>query len=193
MINISIVNYKSGNIGSIINMIKRIDKTFRVSTDNNDLKIADKIILPGVGHFENCMINLYKTNIIDELSDLVINKKKDILGICVGFQILFEGSEESKIVGLSYLKGKLQKFSENKNNYPPNIGWKATHFKNDLKFFYYLHSYFLRNNHKNQDSVSNFGIDFTSSIKNENILGCQFHPEKSLNYGKKYFENFLTF
>lgn len=190
--NISIVNYQGGNTGSILNMINAIDKSFKVNLDNNKLKFADKIILPGVGHFGKCMKNLIETGIIEELTDLVTIKKKWILGICVGFQILFDKSEECDVNGLSFLTGELKKFPDNKKYYPPNIGWRRTNFINsDSKFFYYLHSYYLNKEIDIKESSSFYGCEFTSSIKSENIVGCQFHPERSLKFGQEYLEKFL--
>lgn len=198
---ISIVDYGLGNIFAFANIIKNFNIEFNIARTSTDLDKADKIILPGVGSFDWAMEKLDKSGMRKKLDELVLNKKKPVLGVCVGMQIMFERSEEGTLKGLSWIRGNVEKFTNNENNLSvPHIGWNNVNIKknDDLceglnnPHFYFLHSYYV--NPQLAECVqgtTNYGIDFPSIIKNKNILGTQFHPEKSHSWGLNLINNFV--
>tara|TARA_B100001175_G_scaffold71235_1_gene59030 strand:+ start:1533 stop:2147 length:615 start_codon:yes stop_codon:yes gene_type:complete len=200
---IGIINYGSGNIQAIATIYKYLNIDFQIITDPDDLKKAHKLILPGVGAFDATMQQLIDSGIRDELNDLVINKKVPILGICVGLQVMGYGSEEGNLPGLGWIPGRVKKFSLDKiESKPklPHMGWNTIKdlqnhnlFKgidNDFGF-YFVHSfYFECESRDNILTTSNYGIDFSSAIYSNHIIGTQFHPEKSHGNGVLLFKNF---
>jgi len=200
---IGIINYGSGNIQAIAAIYKYLNIDFQIITDPDDLKKAHKLILPGVGAFDATMQQLIDSGIRDELNDLVINKKVPILGICVGLQVMGYGSEEGNLPGLGWIPGRVKKFSLDKiESKPklPHMGWNTIKdlqnhnlFKgidNDFGF-YFVHSfYFECESRDNILTTSNYGIDFSSAIYSNHIIGTQFHPEKSHGNGVLLFKNF---
>lgn len=192
-----------GNIGSILNMIKYLNFTANVSRNRGDILSAEKIILPGVGSFDNAMKRLHEYDLISALNEQVIHKRKPILGICLGIQLFSRKSEEGKEKGLGWLDAETIRFRfDSKGSLKvPHMGWNTVvPIDNPILFkemssdpkFYFVHSYHLLcNDPTDIQSVTHYGYDFPSSIKHDNIYGVQFHPEKSHKYGKKLFHNFL--
>ena len=188
---IGIVDYGMGNVGSVESMINFLGyhKTKIVKT-KTDLELVDKLILPGVGTFDNGMINLEKSGLLKELHKQVLENKKPVLGICLGMQLLMDKSEEGELPGLGWIKGECKKFIFNdKKLKVPHMGWnEANPIKNDLcektSRFYFVHSYYVKcEEEKNITLKTNYGIEFVSGISKNNIFGVQFHPEKSHKYG----------
>jgi glutamine amidotransferase len=199
-----IYDYDIGNIMSIFNMLKKIgENDVIISSNKNDIKNADRIILPGVGNFDHGMKKLKLTDHIEVLNETVQHKKTPILGICLGAQLLCNQSEEGSSVGLGWIDADVVKFnfSPDKKLPIPNMGWCDTSIirENELTKnlisprFYYVHSYHIKcNNTNNIFLESNYGYNFTAGISNNNIFGVQFHPEKSHNFGLKLLNNFCN-
>ncbi len=200
---IGIVNYGSGNIQAIKNIYNSLNIQTKIITDPSELKEADKLILPGVGAFDETMKQLIDSGLKEELDNLVLNHKVPILGICVGMQIMADSSEEGILNGLGWIKGEVKKFDIslfNQKPYLPHMGWNTIKPKkeNPIFFnideelgFYFVHSYFFDCvNKQNILATSDYGIEFSSSVVNENIYGMQFHPEKSHSNGVKLLHNF---
>lgn len=190
-----IVDYDAGNLKSIGNMLKFLGEDFIVSSSENDLKNAKRIIFPGQGHFRQAVENLDKKNLIQPIKTAIADGKP-FLGICLGLQILFEKSEEAPdFEGLGVLKGGVKKFTKGK---VPQIGWnKIITTKNNsfLKddFFYFVNSYYVEPVDKNIiSSFTNYSVDFCSSIQKENLTAVQFHPEKSSNAGMDFFKLWIA-
>jgi glutamine amidotransferase len=198
---IVVIDYGMGNVGSIVNMIKKVGYECIVSSSVNDILSASKLILPGVGSFDNAMKNLQQLNLIDSINKQVIENKTPILGICLGMQLLTKGSEEGILKGFSYINGYSNKFDADKGLLVPHMGWNLIDIKktnnlydNDIEEqrFYFVHSYVVSCEDK-QDILSTtfYGKEFVSSFQKGNIIGVQFHPEKSHIFGIRFFKNFL--
>tara|TARA_B100001287_G_C22635444_1_gene507303 strand:+ start:827 stop:1432 length:606 start_codon:yes stop_codon:yes gene_type:complete len=197
---IGIIDYKMGNIGSIQNMLKRISVKSVISSKIEILNNCDKLILPGVGSFDQGMKNLKNHNFIRFLNDYVIKDKKPILGICLGMQLFADNSEEGDLSGLGWIKGNVKKFNLRKDGLKvPHMGWNNIECKNSKLFlnlpnekrFYFVHSFFFEcKNKENIISTTDYGINFASSINKQNIWGTQFHPEKSHICGMNLLKNY---
>ena len=200
---IGIVNYGSGNIEAIANIYNRLNITCRVINKPEELEIADRLILPGVGSFDECMKQLIDSGFKDKLNELVLEKKTPILGICIGMQIMANSSEEGSLEGLGWIPGKVKKFDESllKNKpYLPHMGWN--NIKNihnhiiftgvdEIQGFYFVHSYYYEcEKEENILTECNYGLDFSSSVFKRHIFGMQFHPEKSHSNGETLLKNF---
>ena len=195
---IGIINYGTGNVGSIYNMLRRIGSEAKICTRPDELKSCKKIILPGVGSYDNAVNKLKSTR----LFDCIINKVKSgtpFLGICLGMQILGTKSEEGKLTGLNLIPGEVIKFPDYIVQRVPHMGWNTVKFKenplvknlNDENKFYFVHRYiFVPDNPAHTAGNSKYGLEFSSFIKKDNIYGVQFHPEKSHKYGMLFLENF---
>jgi glutamine amidotransferase len=202
---ITIVDYKTGNLGSIQNILKRIGKESVVTSDKKVIAAATKLILPGVGAFDTGMRNLLELDLADVLNKKVIEEKTPVLGICLGMQLLSSGSEEGTLKGLDWIKGSTVRFKfENSLEYKiPHMGWNfITQHKTSRLFnnmdsdprFYFVHSYYFRAD--NQEDIltsTTYEKEFTSSVERGNILGVQFHPEKSHKFGMMLLKNFVDF
>lgn len=193
---IVITNYKAGNIRSITNILDTFNEKYIVSADKNDILSADAIIFPGQGHFGQAVEKLTQYRLTETLKEAATEKKIKFLGICLGLQILFEESEEApNSNGLNFFKGKVVKF---RNCKIPQIGWNniiTTENNSYLTqdYFYFVNSYYVVP--KNSQIISSYaeygGIKFCASIEQDNITAVQFHPEKSADAGKKFFEKWL--
>lgn len=199
---IAIIDYGMGNLHSVENALKKINCDCIITNQASDLRQADKLILPGVGAFPDCMKNLEESGLIQVIREEVLDKKKPLLGICLGMQALFEESEEGKKTkGLGFLNGRIVKM-EDKNVKIPHIGWNLLekHQQDALfdhvssqPFVYYVHSYYAQGyDDKDLLGYSCYGsLKIPGLLKHENILGAQFHPEKSAEDGLailKYFK-----
>lgn len=202
---IKIVNYGSGNIQAILNIYKQLNIKCYVANVPRELETATKLILPGVGAFDETMEQLGKSGFKIELDRLVLEKKIPVIGICVGMQILAERSEEGKLDGLGYVKGEVKKFDISKFNekpFLPHMGWNSiSPTKNQKIFenidfedgFYFLHTYYFSCKSVNDRLAStNYGIEFSSAVNHDNVYGMQFHPEKSHHNGVQLFKNFAN-
>ena len=200
---IVIVDYGTGNLGSIHNMLKKIGADALISSDISTIENADKLILPGVGSFDNAMENLNNLGLPHILKKKVIKEKTYILGICLGIQLFTERSAEGNLPGLGWIEGETIKFKLNKNQTTlkiPHMRWNTVKIKkNSLLFknmyndarFYFVHSYHVVcDNEQDILSMTCHGYDFVSAIQKENIIGVQFHPEKSHKFGMKILQNF---
>ena len=199
-----IVDYNSGNIGSVINMFKYIGVDAELTNDPDEIRNAERLILPGVGNFSYGMKQLEDSGLIPILNDVVLNKKTPILGICLGAQLMTLKSEEGMVNGLGWLDAVVEKFkfSSEENIKLPNIGWRDISIeKESILFnnmyanprFYFVHSYRMNsNNTKDVLAKSSYNIDFTAALEKENIYALQFHPEKSHKYGLEVFKNFVN-
>lgn len=201
---IKIINYGSGNIYAIGTIYKRLNIPFQVAENPSDLgPETSHIILPGVGAFDETMRQLNKSGLRDKLEDFALGKRTPIIGICVGMQILAKNSEEGSLPGLGWIDGYVRKLDESKLNrkpHLPHLGWNAIkptaqHTLLDSidhqRGFYFLHSYYFQC--EKDESVlctTDYGINFASGVANGNILGVQFHPEKSHNNGIQLLKNF---
>lgn len=200
---IAIVDYGSGNIQAIKNIYDNLKiKTYFVS-EPDQLMAADKIILPGVGAFDEAISKLNSSGMINALNTKVLTEKTPVLGVCVGMQVMAKGSQEGVSSGLGWFDAEVKKFDEacipNKPKLP-HMGWneiKQQKFSDMLKDiscdkgFYFLHSYFIEcNNEEDILLTANYGQEFTCAIQKNNIFGFQFHPEKSHSNGINLFRNF---
>jgi glutamine amidotransferase len=192
-----------GNLNSVKKIFDRIKIEVLITSDPNDVLAADKIILPGVGHFKKAMENLNDLNLVDSLNDFVIVKKRPILGICLGMQLMANTSEEGDSKGFGWIDGNVVKFNvSNKLKYKiPHIGWNQLVKSKDSKLligisdfseFYFVHSYhFVVKSREDILTESEYESGFASAIQKENIFGVQFHPEKSHDDGEKILRNFI--
>ena len=206
--NITIVDYNSGNISSVINSFKEvaIDKVnIEVTSDLNKIKSSDKVVLPGQGSFKSCVDALNKINgLTDILNEFTINNKKPLLGICVGLQMFADiGYEETETKGLGWVSGKVLKIDNQNGKYKlPHIGWNQINIVKDSKIFkdienkshmYFVHSYEFIPKDKNVISATtDYSSNIVCSVEKENIFGTQFHPEKSDKIGLQIISNFIN-
>lgn len=198
---IAIIDYNMGNIGSIKKAFDRLRIPTMVS---NELKVLEKaagLLLPGVGHFKTAMRNLQEGGLDETITELVVERKIPILGICLGMQLLTDYSEEGGVDGLGLISAKTIKFKLNSDLFHiPHMGWNSVDISDSAplfseispqELFYFVHSYYVVcDNEKDIASRTTYGNSFVSSFHHENIFGCQFHPEKSHDAGLKLLSNF---
>ena len=206
--NVTIVDYNSGNISSVINSFQEVAKdkvNIEVTSDLNKIKSSDKIVLPGQGSFKSCVDALNSIDgLVDILNDFVISKKKPLFGICVGLQMFADiGYEEKETKGLGWISGKVSKIDNQNGKYKlPHIGWNQIKIVKESKIFkgiennshmYFVHSYeFVPENKNVILATTNYSSNIVCSVEKENIFGTQFHPEKSDKIGLKIIDNFLS-
>ena len=193
-----------GNPGSIRNMLKYLGFQTAISADSQEIDNADKLILSGVGSFDEGMKNLTERSLIEPLTKKVLIDKIPILGICLGMQLFTKSSAEGVMPGLSWIDARTVRFNFNGNNGNlkiPHMGWNSVTvekssplFKNvsDEPRFYFVHSYYCRPEEDVIAMKTNYGIDFASSIQKKRVFACQFHPEKSQALGLKLLKNFVS-
>ncbi|MDA9653737.1 imidazole glycerol phosphate synthase subunit HisH [Candidatus Pelagibacter sp.] len=206
--NVTVVDYNSGNISSVINSFKEVanDKvSIEVTSDLNKIRSSDKVVLPGQGSFKSCIDALNKINgLTDILNEFATTNKKPLLGICVGLQMFADtGYEETETKGLGWIPGKVSKIdNQNGKLKLPHIGWNQINIIKDSKIFkdiedkshmYFVHSYEFIPNDKNVISATtDYSSNIVCSVEKENIFGTQFHPEKSDKMGLKIIDNFIN-
>ena len=206
--NITIVDYKSGNISSVINSFNEVAKDkvkVEVTSDINKIKSSDKVVLPGQGSFKSCVDGLNNINgLVDTLNEFVINDKKPLLGICVGLQMFADiGYEETETKGLGWISGKVSKIDNQNGIYKlPHIGWNQINIIKESSIFkgiennshmYFVHSYEFIPEDKNVISATtDYSSNLVCAVEKENIFGTQFHPEKSDKTGLNIISNFIN-
>ncbi|HYG18514.1 MAG TPA: imidazole glycerol phosphate synthase subunit HisH [Ohtaekwangia sp.] len=200
---IAIVDYEAGNIGSIKNMLHKLGAAAEITGDPERIRLASKIILPGVGSFDYGVTRLRESGVID-----VLNERKlagtPVLGICLGAQLMCHRSEEGKLPGLSWINGEVVRFPQmvgNTRYSVPHIGWddvmpvKPSRLFGDmpgLARFYFVHSYYISCATAEDILAKNtYGVPFDAAFEKENIAGVQFHPEKSHKFGSILLKNFV--
>lgn len=203
---VTIIDYGVGNIGSIANMLKKVGSDSTITSDPEKIIKAEKIILCGIGAFDDGMTKLQNMGIVDVLKEKVLNDKTPILGVCLGMQLFTKGSEEGSKEGLGFIDAFTRRFDFSKLNAEkalriPHMGWniaeasKTSALYNNMYVaprFYFVHSYHvILENKKDELLQTAYGYNFTSGFEKDNIIGVQFHPEKSHKYGMRLYENFV--
>ncbi len=200
---VMIVDYGAGNLNSVKRSLDILGAASTVSSDPKDIEMADKIILPGVGHFGRAMSSLQQLELLDPLHQAVIVKRKPILGICLGMELMAEKSAEGNARGLGWLDAEVVEFkiSDKKRYKVPHMGWNRLRRKKDSRLlknvdesseFYFVHSYHLTiRDQSDLLSETHYGISFPSAIEKDNVFGVQYHPEKSHDAGIQVLKNFI--
>ena len=205
--NVTIVDYQSGNISSVINSFTEVAKgkvNIEVTSDIKKIKLSDKIVLPGQGSFKSCIESLKGINgLADTLKEFAITNKKPLLGICVGLQMFADvGYEEAETKGLGWISGKVSKIDNQNGKFKlPHIGWNEIEIQKESKIFkdiknkshmYFVHSYeFIPEDKSVISATTDYSSKIVCSIERHNLFGTQFHPEKSDKVGLKIIENFI--
>jgi imidazole glycerol-phosphate synthase subunit HisH len=198
---IVIVDYKLGNLGSIKNMLNKIGIEAMISSKYEDVISATKIILPGVGSFDNGMKNLNDLNLVEALNQAVLLNKTPILGICLGMQIMGKSSDEGNLKGLSWIDLNVKSFKDLKNftGTIPVMGWNYVNankenpiLNNNFSRFYFVHKYYFEQNKYQILNSDINGLSYCAAFQKENIFGVQFHPEKSHKFGMKLLHKFCS-
>jgi len=206
--NVTIVDYNSGNISSVINSFKEVAQNkvnLEVTSDLNKIKSSDKVVLPGQGSFKSCVDALNNIeDLVNTLNEFAINQKKPLLGICVGLQMFADiGYEETETKGLGWMPGKVSKIDNQDGKYKlPHIGWNQINIVKESKIFknidnnshmYFVHSYEFIPSDKNVISATtDYSTNIVCSVEKENLFGTQFHPEKSDKTGLQIIQNFIN-
>jgi imidazole glycerol-phosphate synthase subunit HisH len=198
-----IIDYEAGNIGSIKNMLKKLGYDAKITSSKHEVEAADRIILPGVGSFDFGVTKLKELGLAE-----VLNRKKaagtPILGICLGAQLMCESSEEGKLPGLGWIKGHVKKFPTQKEGIKytvPHMGWDVIRVAKPSRAFediaeparfYFVHSYFIHcDDPKDVLTENSYSTEYHSAFEKDNIIGVQYHPEKSHKFGKQLLKNFM--
>ncbi|MFD2919402.1 imidazole glycerol phosphate synthase subunit HisH [Terrimonas rubra] len=201
---IAIVNYGMGNIHTVYKKIQQTNSAPTIVSTAEELLNADKIVLPGVGHFAKAMENLQRNGLLDALNDLVLHKKKPVLGICLGMQLMSKFSEEGDVEGLGWIDAKVMRFQikDQLTHKIPQTGWNSIQKHGDSPLlkkiddnaeFYFLHSYhYHAPSYTNVIASTVFEYEYISAVQKENIFGTQFHPEKSHDTGLQLLNNFIA-
>lgn len=198
---IAIIDYDAGNVKSVEKALQALNQEVIITKDRETLLKADKIILPGVGAFGDAMEKLHTYGLVEVIHELV-EMKKPFLGICLGLQLLFEESEESKgVKGLGILKGKIVRFPQSELKVP-QIGWNSLEFPkesvlfkdiNSGEYVYFVHSYYLKAEEDIVVATTEYGVTVHAAVEKDNVFACQFHPEKSSGVGLHILKNFVEY
>jgi imidazole glycerol-phosphate synthase subunit HisH len=201
---ITIIDYGMGNLGSVLNMLKKIGSPAIIQSEPEEILQAEKLILPGVGSFDAAMNHINESGLLEVLNKVVLGNEVPILGICLGMQLMMEGSEEGKLSGFGWIKGNVFNFN---GRIPstlkvPHMGWNEITKTNQTSLtkglseearFYFVHSYFVKVKNRHESILEcNYGIDFDAAFNKKNIFGVQFHPEKSHGFGLQLLRNFAS-
>ena len=198
---VAIIDYDAGNIKSVQKAFQKLGQEAVITRNSSEILRADRIVLPGVGSFGTAMNQLKKYE-LDRVIREAVEQKIPFLGICLGLQLLFEGSEESGgVEGLCLLRGKICKIESAPGLKIPHIGWNSLRLQHDGRLFrgmeqqpyvYFVHSYYLKAEDETiVKAVTEYGVSIHASVEQENLFACQFHPEKSSTVGLKLLENFI--
>ena len=198
---VSIIDYDAGNLKSVQKAFQKLGQEAVITRNSSEILHADRIVLPGVGSFGTAMNQLKKYE-LDRVIREAVEQKIPFLGICLGLQLLFEGSEESGgVEGLCLLRGKICKIESAPGLKIPHIGWNSLRLQHDGRLFrgmeqqpyvYFVHSYYLKAEDETiVKAVTEYGVSIHASVEQENLFACQFHPEKSSTVGLKLLENFI--
>ena len=199
---IVIVDYGTGNLNSIRRTLDRVGVKAVASADAGGIGRADKLILPGVGHFGNAMLRLAELGLVDALNEAVLSKRKPVLGICLGMELMARSSEEGDATGLGWIDARAVrlKVPDDSRYKVPHMGWNRVHSKkasaltdgiDESSEFYFAHSYHLElNDPSDLLTETTYAVGFPSAIERDNIFGVQFHPEKSHDAGARLLKNF---
>ena len=198
---IAIIDYDAGNIKSVEKALQRLGQEVMITRDPEEILNADKVILPGVGAFGDAMVNLRKYH-LDQVIYQVVERSIPFLGICLGLQLLFEKSDETKgVAGLGILKGEICRIPDGENLKIPHMGWNSLHLQNDGRLFhgrkedayvYFVHSYYLKAEEEEiVKATAEYGTHIHASVEQGNVFACQFHPEKSSDVGLQILKNFV--
>ncbi len=200
---VTIIDYGVGNLTSVLNMFKRIGAEAEVSSDKKTIEKATKLLLPGVGAYDTCVAKLKQSGLMDLLQKKVIDEGTPVLGVCVGMQLLFQGSDEGSLQGLGWIEGRVVKFNDlvfEMGLKVPHMGWADVLQKKNSQLmkemypdprFYFVHSFHAQP--ANSEDIlleADYGYTFMAAVQKNHIAGVQFHPEKSHKYGMKLLENF---
>ena len=201
---ITIVDYGMGNLGSVLNMFKRVRAEAKIASTADEIRVASKILLPGVGAFDTAMKRINESGLREALDHKALVEKVPILGICLGMQLLTNASEEGALPGLGWIKGRAYNFRGRIENElkVPHMGWNVArpvkdssltkNFEGEVRF-YFVHSFYvLVEDQQNAVLKTRYGVDFDSAIEKGNIFGAQFHPEKSHKFGMNLLSNFAN-
>ena len=201
---VAIIDYGSGNIGSIVNIFRKAGAPAVLSADPDELRRASHLVLPGVGAFDTCMRNLRQSGLIPVLEERVLRAGTPLLGICVGMQMLSRGSEEGVEPGLGWIDAATRRFvaPPGSSMRIPHMGWNAVRPARPAPLFagleigarfYFVHSYHVQcDDPANVAGVTEYGGPFTAAVRRGNIAGVQFHPEKSHKFGVRLIGNFVA-
>lgn len=198
---VAIIDYDAGNLKSVQKAFQKLGQEAVITRNSSEILRADRIVLPGVGSFGTAMNQLKKYE-LDRVIREAVEQKIPFLGICLGLQLLFEGSEESGgVEGLCLLRGKICKIESAPGLKIPHIGWNSLRLQHDGRLFrgmeqqpyvYFVHSYYLKAEDETiVKAVTEYGVSIHASVEQENLFACQFHPEKSSTVGLKLLENFI--
>ena len=198
---IAIIDYGAGNLKSVEKALLSMGEECAITRDAKELLSADKVILPGVGAFGDAMAQLKKYE-LDKVIHEIVDKNTPFLGICLGLQLLFEGSDESEgVEGLNILEGKIVRIPDKEGLKIPHIGWNSLELQNNGRLFegleqnpyvYFVHSYYLQaKDEQIVKATTDYSARIHASVEKGNVFACQFHPEKSSAVGLKILENFI--
>ena len=198
---IAIIDYDAGNIKSVEKALQKLGQEVMITRDPEEILNADKVILPGVGAFGDAMVNLRKYH-LDQVIYQVVERSIPFLGICLGLQLLFEKSDETKgVAGLGILKGEICRIPDGENLKIPHMGWNSLHLQNNGRLFrgikedayvYFVHSYYLKaEDEEIVKATTEYGTHIHASVEQGNVFACQFHPEKSSDVGLEILKNFV--
>lgn len=198
---IVVIDYDVGNLAAVANMFKRLGMACEITSDADKIRQAERIILPGNGAFDACMVGLLESGLIPLLEEQVLHRKTPLLGICVGAQMLGHGSEEGREPGLGWVDMHVRRFPALPGLLIPHMGWCPVKRRDatapvlkaldeDAKF-YFVHSYYMQvADPRDVLLTAHYGLDFAAAVQVGNIVGVQFHPEKSHRYGKQLLAQF---
>ena len=202
---IGIVDYGLGNIQAFVNIYKKSNIPAQVVSTPEEMRESDRLILPGVGSFDWAMARLSDSGLRDTLDELVMGERRPVLGICVGMQMMSDASDEGEASGLGWIGGRVTKFDHERfeqATHLPHMGWNDVAPRSDEPLFanlesdsrfYFLHSYYFAPGDAGHSiALTNYGGEFASSVRNDNVYGVQFHPEKSHQWGVQLLQNFAS-